>query len=1364
MLNSAEFSQLKNPNLSHLARTLYVFYLKPEYQQGHNVIDLRTLTAQLVSYSEFLPLRPSSEQIGLALNELEKLQLVRIINPQEENKLLEAFNTNEYLIAQQKQRAAVEQASPQSPTGVKASAHQQPAQTSVPTKSVTPAQAQAQGLTQPYSQDQTPAASQSAAPMQSMAHAQPQNQTQPQPHYALSEQTKSLAQSQLPSPAHAYINAKGQQVNTSANSNYNPHVNGQVNAQALNQAAGTLGYNANAVELDPLMREAAPNAQNNFAFSTLDMGSYLLTPDQVQAQSLNQGQLWAQNQRFQPSTEPSQGYGQTQFNPSLRLGSQAQSQGQGPRQVLGQGKVLGPSQGQYSVLNFKPQQSHFQGFTQGQAPRFGYDQGIGVHAPTPGPADMNQDFKARANNLAAPDYSSAQNTVAPAASATIPHGQYASAPATRYQQEAPAVPYAGLTATSNRAMGMRSEPGRNNLCGFNPMLQSSEPSSNYAAPTAFNQPYGLTSQQRTIQPASASSYVQNQQMPAPIASAPTPMTASMTAPMAKSMAATTTAVLAYAQPNLSLNSEYASEFAPQYDSEFAPKRSPALAKDHSPKCAPGYGPEGYVQNAAKPEPECLDLNTRKAQLAAALDDLVPVADAIRHHHQANIADQATSQSASAAPDLSPNAHPAITASASNTSNAHNAQTALTSHQGQVPNRKTTATSAQVTHNAAELPPFTEPQADQPLSALAGAQAHALVAAQTSNKDPASARTKFQSLAHNQPQVYPQPQIQSQAQPQTADTTAAQHEITANSTTAMTQAAPKTNTQTAKPQLATSAVTSDKAAAKTSVTCARTTVLGSTLLDPVNSSKSINKHDNSEYIQVAAQTYHTNLAINTNVNANQSPAPKTMPEPNVEGHNAKAKNANTLQGSLENEIPAMIANGSTLDSDALTAKTEIEICSTPVTDETYKAEQAGHTIHTAQIDNAAKTDTAATKLNHTNANALLPKESLADNDPWRWQGATISLPLFNHQMVVEPRKPFRMYAEWQPGPTLADAAHNAGLINYSYEPQVLQEFVSYWLNRGDERTQYAWERTFVKRLLKLLVLSDIKERSIFAPNYKKSRKHQFQTLSSITTGVKEYAVQPALEALTRNLVTDGSNTNVAVDKAQTAQNSDYILPPSTNIVGSDRPQRLSPQELLQQLSEYSLEEVEEILHKLSRERKFAPLFEAAPAPDSSSNAHDTLDLVSGKHSTLNSDVNSLSDLNLHTPSATGCGFTPEVDPNLNSGIASSLDSKSEFFNSSAMTDETRLNIQSSTRQIGSMQCTKLTAVSQSTTTADNLSARSEFGVSGNANATPSANWTVPAHIIQGKDQGKKRKVSTRAAKKALQEAYVPVDMEKLKPYL
>ena len=84
----------------------------------------------------------------------------------------------------------------------------------------------------------------------------------------------------------------------------------------------------------------------------------------------------------------------------------------------------------------------------------------------------------------------------------------------------------------------------------------------------------------------------------------------------------------------------------------------------------------------------------------------------------------------------------------------------------------------------------------------------------------------------------------------------------------------------------------------------------------------------------------------------------------------------------------------------------------------------------------------------------------------WQGAPIIFPLFAQELLEVPHAPFRMYANWQPGPSFRNAALLAGLVDSSYQESELTSFITFWLERTALHNQYGWERVFIQRLMKL----------------------------------------------------------------------------------------------------------------------------------------------------------------------------------------------------------------------------------------------------------------------------------------------------------
>lgn len=77
MLNRAEFTQLQSTLLSHMARTLYIFYIQPLARSGQLIVDPIAMTKQLISISSYAPCNPSLDDVEQALLELEQINLIK---------------------------------------------------------------------------------------------------------------------------------------------------------------------------------------------------------------------------------------------------------------------------------------------------------------------------------------------------------------------------------------------------------------------------------------------------------------------------------------------------------------------------------------------------------------------------------------------------------------------------------------------------------------------------------------------------------------------------------------------------------------------------------------------------------------------------------------------------------------------------------------------------------------------------------------------------------------------------------------------------------------------------------------------------------------------------------------------------------------------------------------------------------------------------------------------------------------------------------------------------------------------------------------------------------------------------------------
>lgn len=148
---------------------------------------------------------------------------------------------------------------------------------------------------------------------------------------------------------------------------------------------------------------------------------------------------------------------------------------------------------------------------------------------------------------------------------------------------------------------------------------------------------------------------------------------------------------------------------------------------------------------------------------------------------------------------------------------------------------------------------------------------------------------------------------------------------------------------------------------------------------------------------------------------------------------------------------------------------------------------------------------------------------------RWNLIEIKLPLFAEFVPAERPRLFRMYDSWEPGATFRDLALMAGLIDYSYSEQELVAFINYWTSQYMERNQQGWERTFIKRLIKLRFASASQERRLSSfpntPNYNYSHQGSIYSNQANFNGTS-----------TQNF---GSNANVSFNTGTPlSQNAPY----------------------------------------------------------------------------------------------------------------------------------------------------------------------------------------------------------------------------------
>lgn len=76
-MNALEIQYLNKSNLSHIARSLYLLYLRPRSEQNQCLTDLSSIASYLSSDSTYFPTTPNFEVACLVLNELEHAGLIK---------------------------------------------------------------------------------------------------------------------------------------------------------------------------------------------------------------------------------------------------------------------------------------------------------------------------------------------------------------------------------------------------------------------------------------------------------------------------------------------------------------------------------------------------------------------------------------------------------------------------------------------------------------------------------------------------------------------------------------------------------------------------------------------------------------------------------------------------------------------------------------------------------------------------------------------------------------------------------------------------------------------------------------------------------------------------------------------------------------------------------------------------------------------------------------------------------------------------------------------------------------------------------------------------------------------------------------
>lgn len=76
-MNATELNYLKSSQLSHIAKSLYAFYLRDLAAQDQCIIDLTAVANYLYSQSQYFPTVPNYQIASLCLDELEIAGLIR---------------------------------------------------------------------------------------------------------------------------------------------------------------------------------------------------------------------------------------------------------------------------------------------------------------------------------------------------------------------------------------------------------------------------------------------------------------------------------------------------------------------------------------------------------------------------------------------------------------------------------------------------------------------------------------------------------------------------------------------------------------------------------------------------------------------------------------------------------------------------------------------------------------------------------------------------------------------------------------------------------------------------------------------------------------------------------------------------------------------------------------------------------------------------------------------------------------------------------------------------------------------------------------------------------------------------------------
>lgn len=80
-MNALEIQYLNQSHLSHIARSLYMLYLRPKAEQNQCITDLSSIASYLSSDSSYFPTTPNFDVACLVLDELEQTGLIKKEDP-----------------------------------------------------------------------------------------------------------------------------------------------------------------------------------------------------------------------------------------------------------------------------------------------------------------------------------------------------------------------------------------------------------------------------------------------------------------------------------------------------------------------------------------------------------------------------------------------------------------------------------------------------------------------------------------------------------------------------------------------------------------------------------------------------------------------------------------------------------------------------------------------------------------------------------------------------------------------------------------------------------------------------------------------------------------------------------------------------------------------------------------------------------------------------------------------------------------------------------------------------------------------------------------------------------------------------------